>query len=97
MYAIRWLQFHPERPRDSLRNYLSSDIHARESHLKEIELCIRPILNGRKPFNVWLSGSPVVGKSATARWTLRKLKSEAVFVQGHLIFKMKGIMGYKII
>ena len=57
--------------------HLSPYIHARESHLKEIALCLRPLAEGRKPVNCWLHGKPGAGKTATARYILRKLKDEA--------------------
>lgn len=57
--------------------HLPPEIHARESQLKETAICLRPITEGRKPMNCWLHGRPGVGKTATARWTLRKLDTEA--------------------
>jgi len=58
-------------------SYADEEIHAREAHVKEISLCLRPITEGKKPMNAWLHGKPGAGKTATARWLLKKLKSEA--------------------
>ncbi|RKY12783.1 MAG: hypothetical protein DRP65_00240 [Planctomycetota bacterium] len=53
------------------------ELYAREAQLKEIGICLRPITEGKKPMNAWLHGKPGAGKTATARWLLKKLKSEA--------------------
>lgn len=58
-------------------SYPAEEIHAREVQLKEIKTCLRPITEGKKPMNAWLHGKPGAGKTATARWILKKLKSEA--------------------
>jgi len=58
-------------------SHLPPDIHGREAQLKEIALCLRPVTEGSKPMHCWLFGSPGVGKTATARWILRKLDNEA--------------------
>jgi len=57
--------------------HLPPEIHARDAQMKEIGICLRPITEDRKPMNCWLHGKPGVGKTATARWILRKLDSEA--------------------
>ena len=57
-------------------SYLSPEIHARESHLKEIAIRLRPITEGRKPVNCWLHGKPGAGKTATARSILHRLYTE---------------------
>jgi orc1/cdc6 family replication initiation protein len=57
--------------------HLSAYIHAREPHLNEITLCLKPIAEGRKPVNCWLHGRPGAGKTATAKYILRKLKDDA--------------------
>jgi len=57
--------------------YAAEEIHARESQLKEIQTCLRPITEGKKPMNAWIHGKPGAGKTATARWILKKLESEA--------------------
>ncbi|MFC1560879.1 Cdc6/Cdc18 family protein [Candidatus Latescibacterota bacterium] len=58
-------------------NHLPPEIHARDTQMKEIAFCLRPIVDHRKPVNCWLHGKPGVGKTATSRWTLRKLENEA--------------------
>lgn len=58
-------------------SYAPEEIHRRESQLKEIALCLRPILQSRKPMHTWLHGKPGTGKTATARFILRKLYHEA--------------------
>lgn len=57
--------------------HVPPEIHARDAQMKEIALCVRPVTEGRKPLNCWLHGKPGVGKTATARWVLRKLDDEA--------------------
>jgi len=58
-------------------NHVPPEMHARDAQMREIGLCVRPITQGQKPMNCWLYGNPGVGKTATARWILRKLESEA--------------------
>lgn len=58
-------------------SHVPPDIHGRESQLKEIGICFRPITEGGKPVNCRLHGKPGVGKTATACWTLGKLETEA--------------------
>jgi Cdc6-like AAA superfamily ATPase len=57
-------------------NHLPAEIHARESQLKELGICLRPVTEGKKPMNCWLYGRPGVGKTSTSRWVLRKFRSE---------------------
>jgi len=56
---------------------VSSELHARDAQLREISLCLRPITEARKPVNCWLHGEPGVGKTATAKYVLAKLRDEA--------------------
>jgi len=60
-----------------LETHLPQEINARVNHIKEIEDCLRPISEGRKPVNCWLHGRPGAGKTATARSILRKFEKEA--------------------
>ena len=57
-------------------SHVLPDIHGRESQLKEIGICLRPITEGRKPVNCYLHGKPDVEKTTTACWTLRKFEIE---------------------
>jgi cell division control protein 6 len=57
-------------------SHLPPDIRARDGHVKEIEMYLSPLTEGRKPINCWLHGKPGTGKTAGARWVLRKLESE---------------------
>jgi orc1/cdc6 family replication initiation protein len=58
-------------------NHLPPEIHARDTQMQEIAMCLRPMVDNRKPMNCWLHGKPGVGKTATARWTMRKLENES--------------------
>ncbi len=57
-------------------SHVPPDIHGRESQLKEIGICLRPITEGGKPVNCWFHGKPGIGKTTTACWTLRKFEIE---------------------
>jgi cell division control protein 6 len=57
-------------------HHMPQDIHAREEQLKQIEIRLRPITEGRKPINCWLHGRPGAGKTATTKSVLRKLQKE---------------------
>ena len=81
-YNFMTMQWHNERvilanPDILSERYAAEEIHAREAQLKEIRTCLRPITEGKKPMNAWLHGKPGAGKTATARWILKKLESEA--------------------
>jgi len=54
-------------------NHLPPEIHARDTQMKEIAICIRPITESRKPVNCCLHGKPGVGKTSTARWINRSV------------------------
>jgi cell division control protein 6 len=58
-------------------SHIPEEALRRESHLKEIALCLRPITEGRKPIHTWLHGKPGTGKTVTARLILHKLNHEA--------------------
>jgi len=57
--------------------HLPAEVHAREMKLKEIEICLMPLAESRKPINCWLYGKAGSGKTTTARWTLRELSEKA--------------------
>ncbi len=58
-------------------SHIPEETLKRESHLKEIALCLRPITEGRKPIHTWLHGKPGTGKTVIARLILKKLHQEA--------------------
>lgn len=58
-------------------NHLSTEMHGREHQVKEIALCLQPVIEGGKPVNCWLHGKSGAGKTATARYVLRRLHAEA--------------------
>jgi len=53
------------------------EIHARETQMKKIGLCLRLLKGGGEPMNCWLYGKPGVGKTSTSRCIMRKLDNEA--------------------
>jgi len=57
-------------------SHIPPEIHARDAQMKEIAICLKPITEDCTPVHTWLYGKPGVGKTATARWTLRKLENE---------------------
>ena len=59
---------------DILReSYLPEMIFARENHIRELERCLSPALDGKKPLSVWLHGSSGTGKTTVALHTLSNL------------------------
>lgn len=58
-------------------DHQAEEICAREAQLKEIQLCLRPIIEGGKPVNCWLHGKSGAGKTASAIRALRKLAEKA--------------------
>lgn len=56
--------------------YVSPEIADREDQISELTLAVRSARRHRKPMHCWLYGSPGTGKTATARWLLRKLQKE---------------------
>lgn len=56
----------------------------REGELQEIASATKPILNGKKPQNLFLFGPPGVGKTASSRFVLRELKESTDVVTVYL-------------
>jgi cell division control protein 6 len=57
--------------------HVPEEVLARQGHIEQILTLLRPLTEANKPVNCWLYGTPGTGKTATARWTLRKLQTEA--------------------
>ena len=56
--------------------HVPPEIHARDEQLRNIQRCLSPLTDHRKPVNCWLHGSPGAGKTSAARWMLRKLRED---------------------
>ena len=50
----------------------------REPQIAELHTCVRPMLQGRRPVNAWLHGSPGSGKTTVARWVVDETCSSPV-------------------
>lgn len=50
--------------------FLPTRLFHREGQLRELERCLKPVLNNRLPENVFLVGSTGTGKTIIARWIL---------------------------
>jgi len=57
--------------------YIPPRILGREFQMNELQFCLAPALEGRKPEHCWLYGKPGTGKTATAKFILKKLTHEA--------------------
>lgn len=56
--------------------YVPPDIPGRHSQINELRLALLPASQRRKPTHCWVHGPPGTGKTATAKWLLRKLDAE---------------------
>lgn len=54
--------------------FLPEALPHREGQIREIANCIKPALSGKKPYNVFVSGPPGVGKTAVLRFMFRELE-----------------------
>jgi len=62
---------------DILREaYLAPQIADRDEQITELSQALRSADCRSRPMHCWLYGSPGTGKTATARWMLRKLRKE---------------------
>lgn len=57
--------------------YVPDNIHGREKELLSLANCLEPALSRKKPIHAWLYGSSGTGKTATSKYVLRKMESEA--------------------
>ncbi len=56
--------------------YLAPEIVGRDEQIRELSQALRSADCRYRPMHCWLYGSPGTGKTATARWMLRKLRKE---------------------
>jgi len=65
-------------------DHLPTDILAREAQLSELQACLSPTLQGRRPLHAWLHGKPGTGKTTVARHVAsqleRNMKVEVAYV-----------------
>ncbi|MBU0515441.1 MAG: AAA family ATPase [Proteobacteria bacterium] len=58
-------------------SYMPETIIAKDSQIKELQGCISPTLQGQKPMNVWLHGSPGTGKTTVSCYVLKEISDQA--------------------
>jgi cell division control protein 6 len=69
-------------PGDLAEEYVPDKIPGRDKQLLELANCLKPALFRRKPAHSWLYGPSGTGKTATSKYVLRQMESEA---------KIKGV------
>ena len=57
--------------------HVPRDIPARQDHIAQLTQALLLAGSRQKPMHCWITGSPGAGKTAAARWLLRKLDMEA--------------------
>ena len=55
-------------------NQLPTDLLGRESQIRELQACLAPATQGRKPLDAWLHGRPGSGKTTVARHVASELE-----------------------
>ncbi len=58
-------------------DFIPDHIFARDVQIRELRLCLSPILKRRKPTHAWLYGKSGTGKTTIAKHVLGKIQSEA--------------------
>ncbi len=53
--------------------YVPKLLPHREGQVEEIANSIKPMLNGAKGTNLFITGAPGIGKTASLKWVLREL------------------------
>ena len=57
-------------------DYVPRIMPHRENEQKYIANCIQPLLQGMNGRNLFISGTPGIGKTASVRWILRDLQDD---------------------
>jgi orc1/cdc6 family replication initiation protein len=56
-------------------SYIPSIIHARDKQIQELNLCLSPAIEHKKPIHAWLYGPPGSGKTCVARYVLSQINA----------------------
>lgn len=76
---MRWEEDEPilADPAILSESHVPPDIPGRQSQIRELTAALKPATRRHKPIHCWVHGEPGTGKTATAKWLLRKLDIEA--------------------